>query len=64
VSLTPKQAAGELRPPPPPEEIDKYLCLGKEDIVKLVLCLLIEESLKSRLAAFRAEHFPPQPIQG
>lgn len=38
-----------------PEHLDAYMGLGNEDIVRLVLCLLIEEGLRKQLAAFRAE---------
>lgn len=39
-----------------PENLDAYLDLGAEDISRLVLCLLVEEMLRERLAAFRP-HF-------
>lgn len=42
---------------PPGDELDAYLDLGAEEIARLVLCLLIEEALRGRLAVFR--HEPP-----
>jgi hypothetical protein len=38
-----------------PDNLDAYMGLGDKDIVRLVLCLLIEEGLRKQLAAFRAE---------
>lgn len=38
-----------------PANLDAYMGLGDKDIVRLVLCLLIEEGLRKQLAAFRAE---------
>ena len=37
---------------PSPEELNAYLHLGREDIVRLVLCLMIEEALQGELAFF------------
>ena len=45
-----------------PENLEAYMDLGKEDIARLVLCLLIEERLKERLAEFR-EDLTSQPVQ-
>lgn len=36
-----------------PDNLDAYMDLGAEDIARLVLCLLIEEMLRERLAVFR-----------
>ena len=36
-----------------PDHLDAYMNLGAQDIARLVLCLLIEEALEGRLAAFR-----------
>ena len=36
-----------------PHNLDAYLDLGAEDVARLVLCLLIEEMLRQRLAAYR-----------
>ena len=56
---------GNKAPPldPPPEELDAYLHMGAEDIARLVLCLLVEEALRRRLAAFRQD-LPAQPAEG
>lgn len=40
-------------PDPPPEELEAYLDLTSEAIARIVLCLLIEEALRERLAGFR-----------
>jgi hypothetical protein len=37
---------------PSAEELDDYLRLSKEEIVRLVLCLMIEEALQSEVAFF------------
>lgn len=39
---------------PSPGNLEAYLDLTAEEIARLVLCLLIEERLRARLAAFRA----------
>ena len=39
---------------PPPEELAAYLPLTREEIVKLVLRLVIEEALQGQLAIFRS----------
>ena len=44
-----------------PGELDAYLDLGAEDIARLVLCLLVEEMLRDRLAAYRNRR--PQQIE-
>ena len=46
-----------------PETLDAYMGLGNEDIVRLVLCLLIEEGLRRQLAGFRAQQLPSQPVE-
>jgi len=38
-----------------PNNLDAYMNLGDKEIVRLVLCLLIEAGLRKQLAAFRAE---------
>jgi hypothetical protein len=45
-----------------PDNLDAYLDLSAEDIARLVLCLLLEEALRGRLAAFRHD-LPAQPVQ-
>ena len=37
-----------------PDNLDAYMDLGAEDVARLVLCLLIEEMLRERLAVYRA----------
>jgi hypothetical protein len=51
---------------PRPEELDAYMHLSKQDIARLVLCLLIEETLGGRLVPFRSphEHLHAEPVQG
>ncbi len=49
-------AGTEAAAQPPPEELDAYLGLGTEDIARLVLCLLIEEALRRRLAVYRPQN--------
>ena len=46
-----------------PEELEPYLDISAEDIARLILCLLIEESLRHRLSAFRHD-LPAQPVEG
>lgn len=46
-----------------PDNLDAYMGLAAGDISRLVLCLLIEEHLQRRLAAFRQD-LPPQPVEG
>lgn len=47
-----------------PDNLDAYRELTPEQVARLVLCLLIEEALHERLAAFRAENPPAQPGEG
>jgi hypothetical protein len=47
----------------PPEELDPYFDLSVGDISRIILCLLIEEALRGRLAAFRHD-LPAQPVEG
>jgi hypothetical protein len=47
---------------PPPDQLEAYLDLTSEEIARLVLCLLIEETLRERLAVFR-ENPLPEPLQ-
>lgn len=42
------------------EEVAAYLDLSAEEISRIILCLLIEEALRGRLAAFRHDP-PPEP---
>lgn len=49
---------------PTPEDLDAYMRMSKAEVVKLVLCLLIEDTLRGRLAAFRPQHLPAQPVEG
>jgi hypothetical protein len=44
-------------------QLDAYLDLNAEDVARIVLCLLIEEMLKERLAAFR-QNLSSQPVGG
>ena len=46
-----------------PEELAAYLDLSAEEISRVILCLLIEEALRGRLAAFRHD-LPAQPVEG
>lgn len=45
-----------------PDNLDAYLDLGAEDIARLVLCLLVEEMLRERLAAFRVPEYAPHKV--
>jgi hypothetical protein len=45
-----------------PDKLDAYLDLSREDIARLVLCLMVEEMLKHRLFGFRQD-LPAQPIE-
>ncbi len=50
---------------PSHEEIEAYLKLKKEEIVRLVLCLLIEEALREQIqalpvSAHASQHFRPK----
>jgi hypothetical protein len=58
-----KAGAGPTRPPP--EELEPFMNLRPADVARIVLCLLVEEGLKKRLAAYRArpQHLPAQPVQ-
>lgn len=47
---------------PSPGDLDAYLGLSADEVVRLVRCLLIEEMLTRRLAAFRQDP-APQPLQ-
>ena len=47
-----------------PQELDPYIDLEREEIARIVLCLLVEEGLKARLAIFRLHDLPSQPLQG
>ena len=51
---------------PSVEELEAYMHLTQAEITRLVLCLLIEEALGERLAAFRSppQDLAPQPLQG
>jgi hypothetical protein len=46
------------------EQFDAYLSMTSEDIARLILCLLIEEKLRQRLAAFRPDDLPAKPVEG
>jgi hypothetical protein len=46
-----------------PEKLDLYLDLTAGEISRIILCLLIEEALRGRLAAFRYD-LPAQPVEG
>jgi hypothetical protein len=47
-----------------PENFDAYIDLNAEEICRLVLCLMIEERLRSRLAVFRSQDLDAQPVEG
>jgi hypothetical protein len=51
---------------PTPEELKAYMRLTQVEITRLVLCLLIEDSLERHLAAFRSQsqNLLPQPVEG
>jgi hypothetical protein len=61
VNVTEKVKRPEFRPQS--EELDAYLQLGAEEIARLVLCLLIAEALKSKLASFRSQNLPAEPVE-
>ncbi len=46
-----------------PEELAPYLALAAADIARLVLCLIVEDELRRRLALFRPEDTLAQPVQ-
>lgn len=48
------QLSAAVSCPPTTEEIDAYLRLGKDEIVRLVLCLLIEDAVRSQVASLPA----------
>jgi hypothetical protein len=37
----------------PPDNLDAYMDLGAQEIARLLLCMMIEEVLRERLAAYR-----------
>lgn len=43
-----------------PDKLDACLNLGTGDIVRLVLCLLVEEKFKERLKLFRQDFYPDE----
>jgi hypothetical protein len=49
---------------PPPDELDAYLDLSAEEISRIILCLLIEEALRGRLAVYRPQYLPTEPVEG
>lgn len=51
---------------PTPEELEAYMGLSSQDIARLVLCLLMEEALRSQLSAFRSgpEELTSEPTKG
>jgi hypothetical protein len=57
------QAAKRMSIPDQPDNLAAYIGLGKEDIVRLVLCMLIEEGLGRQLSAFRSQQLPTQPVE-
>jgi hypothetical protein len=44
-------------------EWQAYLAMGREEIARIILWLLIEETLRRQLAWLRPENLPPQPIE-
>lgn len=46
----------------PSEDLSAYLDMGRDDIARLVLWLLVEESLRGRLAGFR-QKLSSQPVE-
>lgn len=47
-----------------PENLDAYMELGRKEIVRLVLLLLVEEGLQKQLAVFRADDMPTESAKG
>jgi hypothetical protein len=45
------------------DHLDAYMDMGADDIGRLVLCLLIEETLRQRISALRQD-LPTEPIEG
>jgi hypothetical protein len=43
---------------PPPDDLDAYLDLTADEVARLILCLLVEEALRCRLAAYRRHEQP------
>lgn len=46
-----------------PENLDAYMELGRKEIVRLVLLLLVEEGLQRQLAIFRADDLATDPAK-
>jgi hypothetical protein len=49
---------------PPPEKLDAYLDLSNDDVERIVLCLMVEEALRRRLAVYRLEDLAAEPVEG
>ena len=45
------------------EELDAYLNLADGEVARLVLCLIIEERLRQRLAAYRPHQLAAKPVE-
>ena len=63
--LTAREAAHQpAAAEPSSDELDAYLHLGAADVARLVLCLLVEEALRDRLAIFRGgrQDLRPEPV--
>jgi hypothetical protein len=52
--IAPKKADERLGVSPSAEELESYLNLRKEEIVRLVMCLLIEDGLRKQVASLPA----------
>jgi hypothetical protein len=57
-------AASQAVAIPPPESLDVYLDLGNDAVARMVLCLLIEEELRGRLAVYRLDDLAAKPVEG
>jgi hypothetical protein len=45
-----------------PEEFEHYLTMTPDDFARIFLCLLIEDTLRRRLASFRHD-LPAKPVE-
>jgi len=50
---------------PSDAELEPYIGMSREEIARLVLCLLAEETLRGRLAPFRsgAQYLAAEPVE-
>ncbi len=49
--------------PDGPGDLGAYVGMTAEELSRVVLCLLVEEMLRGRLAAFRQD-LAPEPVEG